>query len=215
MLQKTATQNLGRYGLFYVAALFSVLHFGYRSFIDVIFVFGVGIVFGLLVQRTGSIIGVSLAHGLTNIALYLIFPLLITSPMTRIPGSPAAYLTKHTTPAVEVQDFPTQTRLQSHRPGQYAAPSTGPIINSQPITIPPVSAAYPADQRSAVSPTPARWAHHAILAGSTGIPRNTSDWGNVIDVHYPGPARDKLDGQQLFLPVEIIPSRTACSRTPL
>jgi hypothetical protein len=35
-----------------------------------------GAAFALVVRRTRSILGVTLAHGLTNIALFMIFPLL-------------------------------------------------------------------------------------------------------------------------------------------
>jgi hypothetical protein len=77
--QSTALPILGRYAIPFVAAVFAVLHLGYRSALDVLFVFGVALFFGWIVQRSGSILGVSLSHGLTNISLYLIFPLLLTS----------------------------------------------------------------------------------------------------------------------------------------
>jgi membrane protease YdiL (CAAX protease family) len=57
-----------------VALFFGVLHVGYQSLVDVIFVTGVGLLFGWIVLRTRSIIGVTLAHGLTNIMLFLIMP---------------------------------------------------------------------------------------------------------------------------------------------
>ena len=76
MMQQTVTEVLGRgWGIFYVAALFAVLHVGYHSLIDVVFVFGVAIFFGLTRAHTGSIVGVSLAHGMTNILLFLTMPL--------------------------------------------------------------------------------------------------------------------------------------------
>jgi membrane protease YdiL (CAAX protease family) len=68
VMQHTAIGALGRLGLFYVAAIFAVLHLGYRSILDVLFVFAVAVLFGLLVPRRGSLLGVSLAHGLTNIS---------------------------------------------------------------------------------------------------------------------------------------------------
>ena len=83
LLQEASIGTLGRFGLTYVAIIFAVLHFGYRSIADVIFVFVVGWVFGLIVQKTGSLLGVSLAHGLTNISLYLIFPFLLANPGTQ------------------------------------------------------------------------------------------------------------------------------------
>jgi len=76
MMQQTAVEALGRgRGIVYVAALFAVLHVGYRSLTDVLFVFGVALFFGLVKSVTGSIVGVSLAHGMTNVLLFLTIPL--------------------------------------------------------------------------------------------------------------------------------------------
>ena len=76
MMQKTAVKRLGNLsGIVYVAAIFAVLHIGYSSFTDVLFVFAVGLFFGWAVYKTGSIVGVTLAHGLANIALFLVFPI--------------------------------------------------------------------------------------------------------------------------------------------
>jgi len=76
MMQKTAVKRLGKlFGIVYVAAIFAVLHIGYSSFTDVLFVFAVGLFFGWAVDKTGSIVGVTLAHGLANITLFLIFPI--------------------------------------------------------------------------------------------------------------------------------------------
>ena len=64
LLQPVATPALGRIALIYVALLFAVLHIGYLSLFDVAFVFAVGLLFGYIVRWGGSILGVSLAHGL-------------------------------------------------------------------------------------------------------------------------------------------------------
>lgn len=64
---------IGAQGLFYITAIFAALHIGYLSVVDVVFVFGVGI-FAWAVKKTGSILGVTLSHGITNIVLYLILP---------------------------------------------------------------------------------------------------------------------------------------------
>jgi membrane protease YdiL (CAAX protease family) len=76
MMQQAVTRALGSvWGVVYVAVLFAVLHVGYQSLPDVVFVFGVALFFGLVKARTGSIAGVTLAHGLTNILLFLTLPL--------------------------------------------------------------------------------------------------------------------------------------------
>ena len=63
-----------RWGLGYVALLFGVLHIGYLSVLDVVFVMAVGLMFGYIVRWGGSILGVTLAHGLTNIMLFIVLP---------------------------------------------------------------------------------------------------------------------------------------------
>ncbi|HEY1012445.1 MAG TPA: CPBP family glutamic-type intramembrane protease, partial [Herpetosiphonaceae bacterium] len=93
LLQRLATPVLKRTaGLFYVALLFGVLHIGYQSVMDVVFVFLVGLLFAYLVDWSKSILGVTLAHGLTNVNLFLIMPLFSsrlgdpTAPITWIVG---------------------------------------------------------------------------------------------------------------------------------
>jgi uncharacterized protein len=54
-----------------------VLHLGYHSALDMAFVFGVGLFFGFVVDRTQSILSVTLSHGLTNIMLFLVVPFLV------------------------------------------------------------------------------------------------------------------------------------------
>ncbi len=74
VMQKASLDVMGTRGLFYITAVFAALHIGYLSIVDVIFVFGVGIFFAWAVKKTGSILGTTLSHGITNIVLYLILP---------------------------------------------------------------------------------------------------------------------------------------------
>ena len=75
VLQRTAVEVFGSWrGIIYVSLLFAVLHVGFLSLIDVVFVFAVALFFGWVVKKTGSLFGVTLAHGITNILLYLIVP---------------------------------------------------------------------------------------------------------------------------------------------
>lgn len=76
LMQAAAAPVLRRLGVLYVSLLFAALHLGYQSAIDVVFVFLVGLYFALVVERTRSLLGVTLAHALTNIALFLIVPYL-------------------------------------------------------------------------------------------------------------------------------------------
>jgi membrane protease YdiL (CAAX protease family) len=74
LLQRATGPLLGRFSVPYVSALFAVLHVGYRSVLDVLFVFAVALFFGYVAEKTQSIVGVSLSHGLTNITLFLVMP---------------------------------------------------------------------------------------------------------------------------------------------
>jgi len=77
VILKSADDLLGKsVSLVYVGALFAVLHITHLSVFDVAFVFGVAVLFTAIVRRTGSLLGVTLAHGLTNINLFIIAPLL-------------------------------------------------------------------------------------------------------------------------------------------
>jgi len=81
LLQRATQDSLGPFCVPYVAAIFAVLHVGYKSLLDVVFVFGVALFFGYVVHKTESILGVSLAHGLTNIVLFLVAPFVLSASL--------------------------------------------------------------------------------------------------------------------------------------
>lgn len=75
ILQKNAENVFGMaIGLLYTALLFTALHIGWNSFHDIIFVFSVAIFYGIVYQKTRSIVGVTLSHGISNAFLFLIIP---------------------------------------------------------------------------------------------------------------------------------------------
>jgi uncharacterized protein len=76
LMQRAALRALGRWGLVYVSLVFSVLHIGYLSILDLIFVFLVGLLFSIIALRTKTIFGVTLAHGAINTSLFLLLPFL-------------------------------------------------------------------------------------------------------------------------------------------
>ena len=83
ILQRTAMAALGPFAILYVSTIFAILHIGYRSGTDFLFVFLIALLYGWVVRRTGSIIGVSVSHGITNITLFLLvpfIPVLATQP---------------------------------------------------------------------------------------------------------------------------------------
>jgi membrane protease YdiL (CAAX protease family) len=74
ILQSAATAALKSLPILYVSLIFAILHIGYRSGTDLLFVFLIAVLYGWVVRRTGSIIGVSVSHGVTNITLFLLVP---------------------------------------------------------------------------------------------------------------------------------------------
>ena len=76
VMQRAAREALGDWALWYVAALFAMLHMGHAVWLDIPFVFVVAMFFAWVVAKTRSIVGVTVAHGLTNIMLFLIMPAL-------------------------------------------------------------------------------------------------------------------------------------------
>ncbi len=77
LLQRYAGQAVGALpGILFVSLLFAVLHTGWESWLDVLFVGSVGLGYSLIVRKTGSLLGVSISHGITNAMLFLIMPTL-------------------------------------------------------------------------------------------------------------------------------------------
>ncbi|MEP7287850.1 MAG: CPBP family intramembrane glutamic endopeptidase [Chloroflexota bacterium] len=63
----------------YVAIMYTLLQVGQKSLALGVFTFVVALFFSWIATKTQSIIGVSIAHGLTNIMFFLIMPLVPTS----------------------------------------------------------------------------------------------------------------------------------------
>jgi len=76
VLQRTAEQSFGWWGVIYVSYLFAIVHVIHNSLLDIVFVFAVALFFGWVVKKTGSIIGVILSHGIANTVLFLVIPLI-------------------------------------------------------------------------------------------------------------------------------------------
>jgi hypothetical protein len=128
LLQTAALDALGGWALFYVALVFAALHIGYRSVVEVLFVLGVGLFLGWAVFRTGSLLGATLAHGLTNVVLFLVMPYLalknIIPSFDSIGQVPAAPGLLQVLPLVVV--LLTRRRAFSVRRAQLRARLTGP-----------------------------------------------------------------------------------------
>jgi len=75
VFQNNAVKAFGpKTGLLAVSIVFAALHIGWLQILDVVFVFAIGLFFGVLALKTGSIAGVSLSHGLTNVFLFVVMP---------------------------------------------------------------------------------------------------------------------------------------------
>lgn len=81
-LQALSGPIMGRLGPLYVSLLFGALHIGYLSVLDVAFVTAVGLLFAYVVRWGGSILGVTLTHGLTNSTLFILMPYLMANPQS-------------------------------------------------------------------------------------------------------------------------------------
>jgi uncharacterized protein len=78
VLQKLSEAAMGRQGIIYISLLFAILHLGFYSWQDVVFVFLVALFFAAIVKRTGSLLGAILAHGIANTTLFLIAPFILS-----------------------------------------------------------------------------------------------------------------------------------------
>ncbi|PYE55664.1 CPBP family intramembrane glutamic endopeptidase [Deinococcus yavapaiensis] len=77
VMQHAAVRHLGpRVGVVLISVVFGVFHFGWQSWLDVVYVTLVGLYFGWLAHKTRSIVGISVAHGIANIMLFVVLPLL-------------------------------------------------------------------------------------------------------------------------------------------
>jgi uncharacterized protein len=56
VLQTATRPILGRLNWIYVSLVFAVLHIGYQSALDLAFVFGVGLLYGWVFERSRSIV---------------------------------------------------------------------------------------------------------------------------------------------------------------
>lgn len=75
IMQQTAERALGRsLAIIYGGVIFAILHIGWQSALDLVFVFTAGVFWGWVFARTRSIVAISISHGLTNIMLFLVLP---------------------------------------------------------------------------------------------------------------------------------------------
>jgi membrane protease YdiL (CAAX protease family) len=87
VMQKSSTDMFGTPGIIYASILFAILHVGWAvgenipasAWLDIVFVFAVALIFGWIVKKSGSLLGVILCHGVINVVLFIVGPLLFTA----------------------------------------------------------------------------------------------------------------------------------------
>lgn len=76
LMQHGAVDEFGNWGIILISLLTAVSYVRYLSIEWLFFSLAFSLYFGWLTRKTGSILGASLAHGLLNVTLFLVFPLL-------------------------------------------------------------------------------------------------------------------------------------------
>ncbi|MGF7119206.1 tetratricopeptide repeat protein [Methanobacterium oryzae] len=75
IIQKNIENVYGNiFGLLYASLLFTSLHIGWNSAFDWAFVFMVALFYGYVFQKTRSLFGITLSHGISNSMLFLVMP---------------------------------------------------------------------------------------------------------------------------------------------
>jgi membrane protease YdiL (CAAX protease family) len=75
LVQRATTELFGRLGMPAASALFAAMYVGTLSVRYVAFILALGVFYGWCRQRTHSLWGVSLSHGLLNVLLLIVLPL--------------------------------------------------------------------------------------------------------------------------------------------
>ena len=75
ILQNNAMKLIGAgWGLLYTSLVFCTMHIGWIYFADLVFVFSVALFYGFCLIKTKSIIGITMAQGISNSMLFLVMP---------------------------------------------------------------------------------------------------------------------------------------------
>jgi membrane protease YdiL (CAAX protease family) len=187
LMQHAADWVLGKAGVIYVASIFAILHIGYKSLADMAFVFAVALYFGFYVRRTRSIFGVTLAHGLTNVALFLIFPFLLAGPTPQVEDLQPSVHSPLLPPPTAT---PTPFRPYTPTPFQPQSPTPSPTpFETSAMTPEEAQGASSIWASSTILSFPALQARDSIClyntAASFSIPavRGSPAWGAMLSLH--------------------------------
>lgn len=78
IIQRNAENIMGKiWGVIFTSLLFVGFNISWNSSPDLIFIFGISICYGYIFQKTRSILGISISHGLCNVLLFIILPFVL------------------------------------------------------------------------------------------------------------------------------------------
>ncbi len=78
LIQKTSIDLYGKsIGLLFTTVSFMIMHIGWDSMLDVIFVGAVGLFYSFVILRTKSLFSISISHTMVNLSLFILAPSLI------------------------------------------------------------------------------------------------------------------------------------------
>ena len=200
LLQAATTQILDRWGIIFVAVVFALQYLVFRSLWNLLFVFLVGLAFGVAAARTRSLLGVSISHGLANVSLFMIFPLLVAGAAAEIDPPLAVAVPATGTPTKTVQVMPSHTPEPVETQSLVLIPVTGPTATWTPTAVP-----------LAACGSHPNWVVYVAQQGDTlesisetyGIEQGELLSANCFDENH-----QVAPGQGLYVPFDLIPSPT-------
>jgi uncharacterized protein len=75
IIQRNAAKVVGAFpAILFTTFLFAIMHMGWKSWADIVFVFSVGFFYGVFYNKTRSLFGITISHGVTNTVLFSIAP---------------------------------------------------------------------------------------------------------------------------------------------
>lgn len=78
IIQRNAENIMGKlWGIIFTSVLFAGFNISWNSPLDLLFIFAVSMCYGYMFQKTRSIMGISISHGLCNVVLFIVLPFLL------------------------------------------------------------------------------------------------------------------------------------------
>jgi membrane protease YdiL (CAAX protease family) len=211
LLQAAALPALGRWALVYVALLFAALQIGYLSAPAIAFAFGVGLIFAYAARWSGSIFGVAAAHGLANLALFILMPFLARQAPGRTASAIRAAIAAGTTLAAVAIAILAVRAILERRATWRAGPAPKQLTTSPSVLITPPTQASLTPQMPRALLAPATNA--TITLGSTPPDAPSTARRPLVQPIFPAPRKRLLFTALLANPTS--PSSLTSHRAPV